>query len=56
MIGATQAMEAIKVIAGVGKPLVGRLLLLDAWRMEWREMKLARDPGCPVCSKRHTAE
>ncbi|WP_150912609.1 HesA/MoeB/ThiF family protein [Marinobacter halotolerans] len=49
MIGASQAMEAIKVIAGVGRPLVGRLLLLDAWQMEWREMKLARDPGCPVC-------
>ncbi|MDI9246182.1 molybdopterin-synthase adenylyltransferase MoeB [Marinobacter sp. CHS3-4] len=49
MIGATQAMEAIKVITGIGRPLVGRLLLLDAWHMEWREMKLARDPGCPVC-------
>ncbi len=49
IIGASQAMEAVKVISGVGKPLVGRLLILDAWRMEWREMKLARDPGCPVC-------
>lgn len=52
MIGACQAMEAIKVITGVGKPLVGRLLLLDAWQMEWREMKLARDPGCAVCCQR----
>ncbi|MFL1465216.1 molybdopterin-synthase adenylyltransferase MoeB [Marinobacter sp. HN1S83] len=51
MIGASQAMEAVKVISGVGRPLVGRLLILDAWRMEWREMKLARDPGCPVCSE-----
>ena len=50
MIGATQAMEAIKVISGKGRPLVGRLLILDAWQMEWREMKLARDPRCPVCS------
>ena len=49
MIGASQAMEAVKVITGVGKPLIGRLLILDAWRMEWREMKLAKDPGCPVC-------
>lgn len=49
MIGATQAMEAIKVLSGKGRPLVGRLLILDAWQMEWREMKLARDPGCPVC-------
>jgi adenylyltransferase/sulfurtransferase len=51
MIGASQAMEAIKVISGVGKPLVGRLLLLDAWQMEWREMKLARDPDCAVCAR-----
>jgi adenylyltransferase/sulfurtransferase len=50
MIGATQAMEAIKMISGVGSPLVGRLLILDAWEMQWREMKLARDPDCPVCS------
>lgn len=50
MIGAAQAMEAIKLISGVGKTLVGRLLIVDAWRMEWREMKLAKDPACPVCS------
>lgn len=50
IVGACQAMEAIKVLAGVGMPLTGRLLILDAWRMEWREMKLARDPECPVCS------
>lgn len=50
MIGATQAMEAIKVITGIGRPLVGRLLILDAWQMEWREMRLARDPDCPVCA------
>ena len=54
MIGASQAMEAIKVISGVGKPLVGRLLILDAWQMKWREMKLEKDPGCPVCSHRQT--
>lgn len=52
MIGSSQAMETIKVLSGVGRPLVGRLLLLDAWRAEWREMKLARDPDCPVCGKR----
>lgn len=50
IIGACQAMEAIKVLAKVGVALTGRLLILDAWRMEWREMKLARDPECPVCS------
>ncbi|MFT5988190.1 MAG: molybdopterin/thiamine biosynthesis adenylyltransferase [Marinobacter psychrophilus] len=52
MIGAAQAMEAIKVISGVGKTLVGRLLIVDAWSMEWREMKLAKDPACPVCNNR----
>ncbi|MEP3560994.1 MAG: molybdopterin-synthase adenylyltransferase MoeB [Marinobacter sp.] len=50
MIGSAQAMEAIKVIAQVGSPLVGRLLILDAWQMQWREMKLLKDPDCPVCS------
>lgn len=50
MIGSVQAMEAIKVISGVGRPLVGRLLILDAWEMQWREMKLTKDPDCPVCS------
>ncbi|WP_372966503.1 ThiF family adenylyltransferase [Marinobacter sp.] len=50
MIGSAQAMEAIKVISGVGTPLVGRLLILDAWQMQWREMKLLKDPDCPVCS------
>lgn len=51
LIGACQAMEAIKVITGVGESLTGRLLLLDAWRMDWREMKLARDPACPICGE-----
>lgn len=51
MIGSAQAMEAIKVISGVGTPLIGRLLILDAWQMAWREMKLARDPECPVCGE-----
>jgi len=52
MIGSAQAMEAIKVISGVGRPLVGRLLILDAWEMQWREMKLNKDPDCPVCGKK----
>lgn len=51
MIGSAQAMETIKVITGVGTPLIGRLLILDAWQMAWREMKLARDPECPVCGQ-----
>lgn len=48
--GALQAMEAIKLIAGVGASLGGRLLLLDAKNAEWRTVKVAKDPGCEVCS------
>jgi molybdopterin-synthase adenylyltransferase len=50
MIGATQAAEAMKVLMGIGETLQGRLLLLDAQSMEWRSIKLAKDPKCPVCS------
>lgn len=49
IIGAVQAMETIKLLAGIGQPLTGRLLLLDAMTMQWREMKLPRDPKCAVC-------
>jgi adenylyltransferase/sulfurtransferase len=52
MIGATQAMETLKVLARIGRPLIGRLLLLDAKYMEWRSLKLRRDPNCPVCGDR----
>ncbi len=50
IIGAVQAMEAIKLLAGVGEPLTGRLLLLDAATMQWRSLRLPRDPACPVCA------
>jgi adenylyltransferase/sulfurtransferase len=49
IIGSVQAMETIKLITGIGNSLVGRLLLLDAATMQWREMKLPRDPTCPAC-------
>ena len=52
MVGATQAAEALKLIAGVGESLAGRLLLLDALAMRWREMRVPRDPACPVCNHR----
>ena len=52
IVGATQAAEALKLIAGVGTSLAGRLLLLDALAMHWREMRVPRDPGCPVCGTR----
>ena len=49
IIGTTQAAEALKLIAGVGETVTGRLLLLDAYSMRWREVNIARDPACPVC-------
>lgn len=50
MIGTVQAAEAIKVLAGFGRTLEGRLLLLDGLQMEWREIGLRKDKTCPVCS------
>jgi adenylyltransferase/sulfurtransferase len=49
IIGAIQANETIKVILGAPDIMVGRLLLFDAWRMRFRELKLRKDPDCPVC-------
>ncbi|HYN76530.1 MAG TPA: molybdopterin-synthase adenylyltransferase MoeB [Lamprocystis sp. (in: g-proteobacteria)] len=49
IIGSIQATEAIKVLAGLGEPLFGRLLLLDAAAMEWRQVRLTADPDCPIC-------
>ncbi len=49
IIGATQAAEALKLIMGMGEPLTGRLLLLDALRMEWRVIRLPKDAACKVC-------
>jgi len=50
IIGCIQATEALKLLLGLGELLNGRLLLLDASLMEWRTLKLKRDPHCPVCS------
>ncbi len=49
MIGTAQAAEALKLIMNIGESLQGRLLLLDALSMEWRTIKLSRDPKCAVC-------
>ncbi|NKB33937.1 MAG: molybdopterin-synthase adenylyltransferase MoeB [Pseudomonadales bacterium] len=49
IIGSVQAMETIKVITGIGDTLAGRLLLLDASTMQWREMRLPRDSSCVAC-------
>lgn len=51
IVGATQAAEAIKVLARVGDSLNGRLLLLDSLNMEWNSIQLRKDPGCSVCGK-----
>jgi molybdopterin/thiamine biosynthesis adenylyltransferase len=50
MIGTMQAAEALKLLMGIGESLQGRLLLLDALAMEWRTIKLSKDPACIVCS------
>ncbi|NOU24935.1 MAG: molybdopterin-synthase adenylyltransferase MoeB [Methylotenera sp.] len=50
MIGTTQAAETLKLLMGIGESLQGRLLLLDALTMEWRTIKLRKDPACRVCS------
>ncbi|WP_207062332.1 molybdopterin-synthase adenylyltransferase MoeB [Motiliproteus sp. SC1-56] len=55
MIGTTQALETLKVVAGFGRPLVGRVLLLDAYTLEWRSLKLRPDPACPVCGEQRHA-
>jgi len=51
IIGTVQAAEALKLLASAGETLNGRLLILDALAMQWRTVKLARDPACAVCAK-----
>lgn len=52
IVGSLQAMEAIKLLTGIGDTLCGRLLIIDAKRMDIRTLKLRRDPACPVCGAR----
>src|SRR5256886_3852089 len=54
IIGMLQAIETIKLILGIGDPLLGRLLHFDALKMHFRELKLRRDPHCPVCGENPT--
>jgi adenylyltransferase/sulfurtransferase len=54
IVGCIQAMEVIKLILGVGDPLIGRLLLFDALGMKFRELKLRKNPDCPVCGTHPT--
>jgi sulfur-carrier protein adenylyltransferase/sulfurtransferase len=54
IIGSLQANEVIKLIAGAGDPLIGRLVLFDALRLKFRELKLRKNPDCPICSDHPT--
>jgi adenylyltransferase/sulfurtransferase len=54
LVGVIQATEAIKLILGTGEPLIGRFLIIDALRMKFRELKLRKDPDCPVCGTHPT--
>jgi adenylyltransferase/sulfurtransferase len=54
IIGSLEAVEAIKLILGEGDPLVGRLLLYDALTAEFREVKVRKNPDCPVCGDHPT--
>ena len=56
IIGTIQAAEALKLLTGAGETLNGRLLVLDALSMEWRSIKLSKDPKCLVCGKRAQVE
>ena len=53
IMGSMQAAEALKLLSGAGVALVGRLLMLDARSMDWSDIRLARDPACPVCATHH---
>ena len=54
IIGIIQATEAIKLILGIGEPFIGRFLIYDALKMRFRELKLRKDPDCPVCGTHPT--
>jgi adenylyltransferase/sulfurtransferase len=54
IIGTMQAAEAIKLILGTGNPLIGKLLFLDVMEMKIRELKLRKDPNCPICGENAT--
>jgi adenylyltransferase/sulfurtransferase len=54
VVGAMQAMEAMKLAAGIGESLDGRLLIFDAKSAEWRTVRVKKDPGCRVCAKRES--
>jgi adenylyltransferase/sulfurtransferase len=54
IVGALQAAEAIKLIVGIGEPLIGKLMLIDTLRMEFKTVRIRRNPNCPVCGDNPT--
>jgi rhodanese-related sulfurtransferase len=54
IIGTLQANEAVKLLLGIGRPLIGRLVLFDALAMQFREVRLGKDPRCPICGENPT--
>ena len=56
IVGTIQAAETLKLIIGKGEPLIGRLLLFDALAMKFRELKLRKNPECPVCGEHPTRD
>jgi adenylyltransferase/sulfurtransferase len=56
VVGLMQATEAVKLICGIGEPLIGRLVLYDALAMQFKELKLRKDPNCPVCGENPTVK
>ncbi len=54
IVGSIQALETLKLILGTGEPLIGRLLLFDALKLQFRELRLTKDPDCPVCGANPT--
>jgi molybdopterin/thiamine biosynthesis adenylyltransferase/rhodanese-related sulfurtransferase len=54
VIGTLQAIEAIKRLAGIGEPMIGRLLVFDALAMRFRELRIRKDPACPLCGEHPT--
>jgi hypothetical protein len=56
VVGSIQAVETLKVLMGIGQPLVSRLLLIDALNMEFRTVKLRRNPECPLCGAKPTVK
>ena len=54
IVGTIQATEAVKLILGQGAPLIGKLLMYDSLQMQFRQLRLRRDPACPVCGEKPT--